>query len=157
MGGTKTLHWGNRVKVNHYRGKMEERSFLQCQRYMGTWRGEGVRRETPLPKKPQNQTQNTELTLWVTWQKSRVAGMPVYERGEASGAKWTHGSPPDICSWLEALQTSSCHANEILQHGNELTAGWGDTPGTSLLSLQLQAPTLYPVNESLYLPCMHPI
>lgn len=86
----------------------------------------------------------------------RDAGMPVCEWGEDSGDKWTHDSPPDICSWLEARQTSSCHANEILQNGNELTAGWGDTPATSLLSLQLQAPTLYPANESLYPPACIP-
>lgn len=127
----------------------------------GTWehdRGrewEGI----PLPPKkkpPKNQTQNTKPTLWLTWQKSRDSGLPVCEWGEDSGEKWTHNSLPDICSWLEAREMSSCHANEMLQNGNELTAGWGDTPGTSLLSLQLQAPTLYPVNESLYLPACIP-
>lgn len=52
---------------------MEQRYFLQCQRYTGTWQGGVGRRETPPSKKPQTQT--TKPTLWLTRQKSRDAGM----------------------------------------------------------------------------------
>lgn len=53
-------------------------------------REHGGKKAQPKQKPPNPQQKST---LWLTWQKSRDAGIPVCESGEDSGDKWTRDSP----------------------------------------------------------------